>query len=325
MQIGTYVLRSNVLLAPMAGVTDRPFRQLCKQLGAGLGASEMIAATPHLWRSRESRRRVDHTGELAPHAVQIVGASPSSMAELARLSVDEGADIIDINMGCPARRVCRRAAGSALFSDEALVQRILEAVVRAVAVPVTLKMRTGPEPQRRNAVRVASLAEQSGIAAVSLHGRTRKCGYDLPAEYETVRAVKTAVSIPVIANGDIDSPQKARSVLATTRADAVMIGRAAWGNPWIFRNVNHFLRTGAHGQLPTLGAISDTVLGHLDQVYQLYGERTGVRIARKHLSWYCRGQSGGERFWRDVSRAETSEQQLTLTRAYYAGLQASVA
>jgi tRNA-dihydrouridine synthase B len=247
------------------------------------------------------------------------------MAQLACLSVDEGADIIDINMGCPARRVCRRLAGSALLSDEALVQRILEAVVRAVSVPVTLKMRTGPAPRHRNAVRVASIAEQSGVAAVSVHGRTRQCGYDRPAEYYTVRAVKAAVSIPVIANGDIASPQKARRVLAATGADAVMIGRAAWGNPWIFRDVDHLLRIGAYPQRPTLRAIGDTVLAHLHEVYRLYGERTGVRIARKHLSWYCRGQTGGDRFWRDVSRVETSVQQVKLTSVYYDWLAASAA
>ena len=325
MQIGTHVLRSNVFLAPMAGVTDRPFRQLCKRLGAGMAASEMIAAQPHLWHTRASRLRVNHRGEVPPRTVQIVGASPSAMAELARLSVDEGADIIDINMGCPARRVCRRAAGSALLSDEALVQRILEAVVRAVSVPVTLKMRTGTAPRYRNAVRVARIAEKSGVAAVSVHGRTRQCGYDRPAEYDTVRAVKTAVSIPVIVNGDIDSPHKAQSVLAATGADGVMIGRAAWGNPWIFGEVGHFLRTGLNAQRPTLRAIGDTVLTHLDEVYRLYGEQTGVRIARKHLSWYCRGQVEGNRFWREVSRVESSEQQVKLTSVYYDWLADSAA
>ncbi|WJW75188.1 tRNA dihydrouridine synthase DusB [Thiohalobacter sp. IOR34] len=320
MRIGPFELSNNLVLAPMAGVTDRPFRQLCKQLGAGLAVSEMVSSNSLLWGSEKTRRRANHEGETEPKSVQIAGADPQMMAEAARHNVDQGAQIIDINMGCPAKKVCNVMAGSALLRDEALVARILDAVVAAVEVPVTLKIRTGWDKSSRNAVRIAAIAEQAGIQALAVHGRTRACGYKGEAEYDTIRDIKQAVSIPVIANGDIRDPEKARFVLDYTGADAVMIGRAAQGRPWIFREIDHYLRSGEHLPEPDVAEIRDIMLGHLHKLYAFYGEYTGVRIARKHISWYSKGQRGGAVFRDRVNRVETVAEQLALTEAFFDGL-----
>jgi tRNA-dihydrouridine synthase B len=295
MFIGPYVLPNNVFVAPMAGVTDRPFRQLCKALGAGHAVSEMAASNPRLWASEKTARRLNHDGERAPVAVQLAGADAQMLAEAARYNVDRGAQIIDINMGCPAKKVCNVACGSALLKDVSQVKRILEAVVAAVDVPVTLKFRTGWDVPNRNAVQIAQLAQASGIAALTLHGRTRQCGFTGDAEYQTIREVKRAVTIPVIANGDIDSPEKASFVLAETGADAVMIGRAAQGRPWIFRETVHYLATGSHLPPPRVEEVRELLLGHLDDHYRFYGD-SGVRTARKHLIWYTRQLDGGRQF-----------------------------
>jgi tRNA-dihydrouridine synthase B len=296
MRIGPYALSNNVFVAPMAGVTDRPFRQLCRSLGAGYAVSEMAASNPRLWASEKTARRLNHAGEHAPVAVQLAGADPTMLAEAARYNVERGAQIIDINMGCPAKKVCSVASGSALLRDVDLVARILDAVVGAVEVPVTLKYRTGWDPGSRNAVEIARLAQSSGIAALTLHGRTRACGFGGSAEYETIRAVKEAVTIPVIANGDIDTPEKARAVLAYTGADAVMIGRAAQGRPWIFREIAHFLGSGEHLPAPEVHEVRELLLAHLEDHYGFYGDAVGVRTARKHIIWYTRRLEGGERF-----------------------------
>jgi tRNA-dihydrouridine synthase B len=287
MQIGPWVLPSRVVLAPMAGVTDRPFRILCRKLGAGLAASEMLTSDTRLWNTPKSRLRMSHEGEPEPRVVQLAGADPQALAEAARLNVDQGAQIIDLNMGCPAKKVCGKLCGSALLKDESLVSRILETVVKAVSVPVTLKIRTGWDPQHRNGVSIARIAESSGIQALAVHGRTRADFYDGMAEYETIRDIKSAIRIPVFANGDINVPQKAREVLDFTGADGVMIGRASHGAPWIFRAVNAFLSGGnAHSALSRT-EVRDIILAHLDSLYAFYGEETGVRVARKHLGWYC--------------------------------------
>ncbi len=320
MRIGPYPLRNRLVLAPMAGVTDRPFRQLCKELGAGLAVSEMVSSNSLLWGSKKTQRRANHEGEVEPRTVQIAGADPRMMAEAARHNVDRGAQIIDINMGCPAKKVCNVMAGSALLRDEALVGRILEAVVGAVEVPVTLKIRTGWDRSHRNGVRVARIAEQAGVQALAVHGRTRACGYKGEAEYDTIRAIKQAVAIPVIANGDIRDPEKARFVLEYTGADAVMIGRAAQGRPWIFREIAHFLETGRHLPEPGVDEIRDIMIGHLHNLYAFYGEFTGVRIARKHISWYSKGQRGGAAFRDRVNRVETVAEQLAMTEAFFAEL-----
>ncbi len=317
MRIGPYTIDPPVVLAPMAGVTDRPFRQLCKRLGAGLAVSEMVTADSRLWHTDKSRLRLDHAGEPGLKSVQIAGADPAMMAEAARLNVARGAQVIDINMGCPAKKVCNVAAGSALLRDEALVARILDAVVGAVEVPVTLKIRTGWDPEHRNGVRVARLAENVGIAALAVHGRTRACGFVGAVEYDTVRAIKAAVAIPVLVNGDIDSPEKAREALARTGADAVMIGRAAQGRPWIFREIAYYLSTGERLAEPGIAEVRDLLLGHLDTLHAFYGEHSGVRIARKHLGWYCRGRAGSEAFRDAVNRVETRQEQLACVRAYF--------
>ena len=287
MQIGPYVLPSPVVLAPMAGVTDRPFRILCRKLGAGLAASEMLTSDTRLWTSSKSRQRMNHEGEPEPRVVQLAGADPLALAEAARLNVALGAQIIDLNMGCPAKKVCGRLCGSALLTDEPLVARILEAVVRAVDVPVTLKIRTGWDRNRVNGVEIAAIAERCGIAALAVHGRTRADFYAGEAEYATIRAIKARVRVPVFANGDIVSGEKAREVLDFTGADGVMIGRASHGAPWIFRAVNHELRIGFETPALQRSETRDIILAHLDSVYSFYGEETGVRIARKHLGWYC--------------------------------------
>lgn len=320
MKIGPYPLKNNLILAPMAGVTDRPFRQLCRDLGAGMAVSEMVSSNSLLWGSAKTLRRANHTGESEPRSVQIAGADPRMMAEAARHNADRGAQIIDINMGCPAKKVCNVMAGSALLKDELLVARILEAVVAAVDVPVTLKIRTGWDKDNRNGIQVARIAEQSGIQALAVHGRTRACAYRGEAEYETIARIKQTVSIPVIANGDIDTPEKARQVLQQTGADAVMIGRAAQGRPWIFREIDHFLRTGVHLPEPELYEVRDILLGHLRNLYDFYGEQTGVRVARKHISWYSKGQRHGAAFRQAVNQVETADQQLALTYSFFTNL-----
>ena len=317
MQIGPYTLLPPVFLAPMAGVSDRPFRQLCRRLGAGLAVSEMVSANLRLWNSDKTRLRLDHAGEPEPRAVQLLGADPRTMAEAARLNVEWGAQIIDINMGCPARKVCGTLAGAALLRDEALVGRILEAVVGAVAVPVTLKMRTGWDLAHRNGVAIARIAEQAGIRAVTVHGRTRACGYQGPVDYASIREIKQAVTIPVIANGDIASPEKARHVLAETGADAVMIGRGAQGRPWIFREIAHFLATGERLPPPTPTEIGAWVAEHLGRLYEFYGEAAGVRLARKHLVWYSQPWREGVVFRARVNTVAQAREQQGLTRAFF--------
>ena len=324
MQIGPYKLSNNLVLAPMAGVTDRPFRQLCKSLGAGLAVSEMVSCNSLLWGSAKTLRRADHAGEIEPRSVQIAGADPAMMAEAAKFNVGNGAQIIDINMGCPAKKVCNVMAGSALLRDEALVGRILDAVVAAVDVPVTLKIRTGWDRQHRNALSVARIAEQAGIQALAMHGRTRACGYSGEAEYDTIAAVKAAVSIPVIANGDIRTPEQAKRVLEYTRADAVMIGRAAQGRPWTFRAIEHYLRPGERLPEPPVAWIRDLMLDHLQQLYRFYGEDVGTRVARKHIGWYSKGQTGGAAFRQFVNQTETAETQTAAVREYFDRLAAEV-
>ena len=324
MQIGPYRIEPRVILAPMAGVTDKPFRQLCKRLGAGLAVSEMTTSDPRFWNTRKSLHRMDHAGEPAPVSVQIAGTVPAVMAEAARHNAGQGAQIIDINMGCPAKKVCNAWAGSALMQDEALVARILAAVVAAVDVPVTLKIRTGWDACHRNAPAIARIAEDSGIAALAVHGRTRDQQYTGVAEYDTIAAIKAQLRIPVIANGDIDSPRKAREVLDRTGADAVMIGRAAQGRPWLPGEIAHFLATGEERAAPTLAGVRDILLGHLQALHEFYGEQAGVRIARKHLGWYAKDRPENAAFRSVVNRAETAEAQLRLTRDYFDALAAGV-
>jgi tRNA-dihydrouridine synthase B len=316
-RIGPYALPSNVLLAPMAGVTDRPFRILCRRFGAGLAASEMLSADVRLWDTPKSRRRMDHEGEPSPRVVQIAGFDPLMMAEAARRNVDAGAQIIDINMGCPAKKVCNRLAGSALLQDEALVARILHTVVRAVGAPVTLKTRTGWNPQNKNGLRIAKIAEDCGIAALAIHGRTRTDMYQGVAEHETVAAIKSAVKIPVFANGDIASAQHAREILDHTGCDGVMLGRAAQGRPWIFDEVNFFLATGENRSALALESVRDIMRAHLEDLYAFYGDQTGVRVARKHLSWYFRQHPGQEDLRNRLVRIETPEEQLSTLLSFY--------
>jgi len=321
MQIGPYTLGSRLAVAPMAGVTDRPFRQLCKTFGAGLAVSEMTSSDASLWHSSKSRRRRDHEGEAEPVSVQIAGTEPGRMAEAARFNVTHGAQIIDINMGCPAKKVCNVMAGSALMRDEGKVAAILEAVVAAVDVPVTLKIRTGWDRDHRNAVRIASIAESSGIQALSVHGRTRSDLFAGEAEYDTIAEVKRAVRIPVIANGDIDSADKAKQVLDHTGADAVMIGRAALGRPWIFREVLHFLRTGVRHVAPELAEIRDVLEAHVRALHEFYGESTGVRVARKHVGWYAKLLPGGAALRTQVNGLEAAPAQLAAIARFFARLE----
>ena len=325
MRIGTHTIAPGLILAPMAGVTDKPFRQLCKRLGAGLAVSEMTSGDPRLWHTRKSLHRMDHVGEPAPISVQIAGTEPMVLADAARYNVDHGAQIIDINMGCPAKKVCNAWAGSALMRDEALVARILEAVVAAVDVPVTLKIRTGWDARHRNGLQIARIAESAGIAALAVHGRTRDQQYTGTAEYETIAMIKSALSIPVMANGDIDSPQKAAYVLQATGADALLVGRAAQGRPWIFREIAHYLATGTVLPPPALSEVRDILLGHLHALHAFYGEYQGVRIARKHLGWYAKDRPENAAFRAVVNRAESADAQLRLTRGYFDALVAGVA
>ncbi|MCK2087404.1 tRNA dihydrouridine synthase DusB [Thauera aromatica] len=302
MQFAGFTLRNNLVLAPMAGVTDRPFRQLCKKMGAGLAVSEMVTSNSLLYGSEKTRRRANHDGEVEPIAVQIAGADPAMMAEAARYNADRGAQIIDINMGCPAKKVCNVMAGSALMQDEPLVARILEAVVNAVPhTPVTLKFRTGWNRAHRNAPAIARIAEDAGIRAIAIHGRTRSDQYMGEAEYDTIAHVKTLVKIPVIANGDITTPQKARQVLEHTGADGIMIGRAAQGRPWIFREIEHFLATGEELAPPLVSEIHQVCREHLADLYAFYGDERGVKIARKHISWYTKGLVGSAAFRRTMN------------------------
>jgi tRNA-dihydrouridine synthase B len=323
LRIGTLTLSNRLILAPMAGITDRPFRMLCRRLGAGLAVSEMLSANPDLRDTRKSRERADHRGEPGPIAVQIAGADPAQMAEAARVNVGQGARIIDINLGCPAKKVCRVAAGSALLRDEALVGRILETVVRAVDVPVTLKTRTGWSPQMRNLPRIARLARESGIAMLTVHGRTRACGYRGRAEHDSLRALRAETDLPLVVNGDIDSPQGARAALDYTGADAMMIGRAARGRPWIFRAIGHYLTTGLQLPEPSPAQIGQLLLEHLDALYSFYGEQRGLLIARKHIGWYVRSSPGATRgaelFRSRLVRADSVQEQTALVTAYFQG------
>ncbi len=320
MRIGPYSIAPAVVLAPMAGVTDKPFRLLCKRLGAGLAVSEMTISDPRFWNTRKSLHRMDHAGEPDPVSVQIAGTEPVQLAEAARYNVDHGAQLIDINMGCPAKKVCNAWAGSALMRDEALVARILEAVVAAVPVPVTLKIRTGWCAEVRNAPAIARIAEESGIAALAIHGRTRNQHYAGQAEYDTIAEVKSRLRIPVLANGDIDSPAKAAMVLRHTGADAVMVGRAAQGRPWIFRQIAHYLATGEELPEPSVPEVRDILLGHLQALHAFYGEEQGVRIARKHLGWYAKDRPENAAFRAVVNRAQTAQAQLALTGEYFQAL-----
>ena len=317
MQIGPHILRNNVFVAPMAGVTDRPFRQLCKELGAGYAVSEMAAANPRVWASEKSSRRTDHTGEMEPKAVQIAGSDPQELADCAKFNVDKGAQVIDINMGCPVKKVCNNWCGSALLQFEDVVERILHAVVAAVDVPVTLKFRTGWNRENKNALRIARIAEQAGIQMLTLHGRTRADGYTGDAEYETIAAVKASVGIPVVANGDITTPEKARFVLDKTGADAVMVGRAAQGRPWIFREIDHFLRTGEYLPAPLVAEVRKLMDEHLRAHYAFYGEGLGVRTARKHIGWYVRDLEGGEAFRQEMNRLESTTEQLRAVDSFF--------
>ncbi len=325
MQIGPHRIDPKVILAPMAGVTDKPFRLLCKRLGAGLAVSEMTTSDPRFWHTAKSLHRMDHVGEPDPVSVQIAGTVPEVMADAARFNVDHGAQLIDINMGCPAKKVCNAWAGSALMREPDLVARIVGAVVRAVDVPVTLKIRTGWDAAHRNAPEIARIAEDAGIAALAVHGRTRDQQYTGTAEYDTIAAIKAMLRIPVVANGDIDSPAKAKQVLEATGCDAVMVGRAAQGRPWLLGQIAHYLATGTPLPEPGPAEVRDILLGHLQALHAFYGESAGVRIARKHLGWYARDRPENAAFRAVVNRAQSADEQLRLTRDYFDALAAGVA
>ena len=317
MRIGSHLLEGNLILAPMAGVTDRPFRQLCKDLGATIAVSEMVAANPLLRNTRKSKLRLDHRGETGLCWVQIAGAEAKTLAEAAKYNVDNGADIIDINMGCPAKKVCRKAAGSALLADEGLVKDICQQVVEAVDVPVTLKIRTGTDSSNRNAASIAVIAEAAGISALTIHGRTRADKFQGDAEYKTIRAVREKVDMTLIANGDIDSPEKAKQVLGETQVNALMIGRAAQGNPWIFREISHYLKTG-NKHVPILrNEIEDILLSHIDQLHRFYGEQQGVKIARKHLGWYLQNLPSTQAFKQYFNQINGPKLQLIAVRSWF--------
>jgi tRNA-dihydrouridine synthase B len=322
MKIGAHQLRNGLLVAPMAGITDRPFRRIARRMGAGLAVSEMISSRPELRESRKTRLRQDHAGEPGPISVQIAGADPAMLAEAARYNADLGADIIDINMGCPAKKVCNVQAGSALLADEALVARILEAVVAAAGVPVTLKIRTGLAPERRNALRIAHIAEDAGVQAIAIHGRSRACMFGGHAEYDTIAEVKSRVRIPVIANGDVESPADAKRVLDLTGADGIMIGRAAQGRPWLFRSIARYLETGEQVPPPGLPEIGALLAEHLEGLYDLYGPEQGARVARKHIGWTVRDLPGGEAFRGEVVRIADAAAQHCAVNDYFAKLAA---
>jgi tRNA-dihydrouridine synthase B len=317
MRIGSRTLRNNLFVAPMAGVTDRPFRQLCKQFGAGLAVSEMVASNSLLWGSEKTRRRANHDGEVEPISVQIAGADPVMMADAARYNVEQGAQIIDINMGCPAKKVCNTMAGSALLRDEPLVRQILESVVKAVDVPVTLKFRTGWDTASKNAFEVAKIAEDSGVQLLSLHGRTRACGFSGRAEYDTIRELKRSTRLPVIANGDITTPEEAKQVLEYTGADGIMVGRAAQGRPWIFREIAHYLATGEKLPQPLVSEIHAVLIAHLHDLYSFYGIERGVKVARKHISWYTKGLAGSASFRHRMNQLERCEEQLAAVNGFF--------
>ena len=322
MILGPFQLSNQLFVAPMAGVTDRPFRQLCKRLGAGYAVSEMIASNAMLWNSEKTLRRANHDGETNPISVQIAGADPSMMAQAALLNIDRGAQIIDINMGCPAKKVCNVASGSALLQNEPLVAKILEEIVKSVQlnhpkVPVTLKIRTGWDRAHKNALRIAKIAEDSGIAMLTIHGRTKADLYHGEAEYETIAEVKASVKIPIVANGDINSPEKAKLVLEKTNADAIMIGRAAQGKPWIFREIDHFLKTGNYLPAPDISEISNIMHDHLLEHYLFYGNYIGLRSARKHIAWYCKGLRNSHQFRARMNTIESCEEQLKAVQDYF--------
>ncbi|HET7200304.1 MAG TPA: tRNA dihydrouridine synthase DusB [Burkholderiales bacterium] len=320
MRIGSRTLRNNLFVAPMAGVTDRPFRQLCKKFGAGLAVSEMVASNSLLWGSEKTRRRANHDGEVEPISVQIAGADPAMMADAARFNVAQGAQIVDINMGCPAKKVCNTMAGSALLKDEPLVRQILEAVVKAVDVPVTLKFRTGWDLANKNALKVARIAEESGIQLLSLHGRTRACGFSGKAEYDTISELKKSTRLPVVANGDITTPEEAKHVLEYTGADGIMIGRAAQGRPWIFREIGHYLSTGEKLPPPLVSEIHSVLIAHLHELYSFYGKERGVKVARKHISWYTKGLAGSASFRHRMNQLESCEEQLAAVNEFFEDL-----
>jgi tRNA-dihydrouridine synthase B len=317
MHIGPYQLENNLIVAPMAGITDRPFRQLCRRFGAGMAVSEMISSNSALWGHRKTMRRLDFAGEPGPISVQLLGADPTTMAEAAQVNAGHGAHIIDINMGCPAKKVCKIDAGSALLRDELRVARILEAVVGAVDIPVTLKIRTGWDPDHRNGVTIARIAEQSGIQALAVHGRTRACGFSGEAEYDTIRRIAATVEIPVIANGDIDTPEKAKKVLATTGAAGIMIGRAARGRPWLFREIAHYLTTGEKLPRPSRSWICDLLIEHLESLFVFYGEHQGVKVARKHIAWYSKNLPQSTQFRKQINRAESPQEQRALVEEFF--------
>jgi tRNA-dihydrouridine synthase B len=320
LKIGPYILDNNLILAPMAGVTDRPFRQLCKNMGAGLVVSEMLSSNPKVWNTTKSQLRMNHQGESGVRSVQIAGSEPSLMAQAAQFNVDNGAQIIDINMGCPAKKVNKKFAGSALLQQPQLVEAIVKAVVDAVAVPVTLKIRTGWDTDNRNGVQIAQIAEANGIQSLAVHGRTRACMYKGNAEYDTIRKIKETISIPVIANGDIMSVDDAKEVLRYTGADGIMIGRGAQGNPWIFRQISHFLSTGEYLLEPSIAEKLDVLTQHIQNVQQFYGDTTGVRIARKHVGWYVDKYDSDRTFRRAFNAIEEGESQIEALVAYFSSL-----
>jgi tRNA-dihydrouridine synthase B len=322
MRIGAHPLRNGLFVAPMAGITDRPFRRLARRYGAAIAISEMVSARPELRESRKSRLRMDHTGETGPISVQIAGADPAMLADAARYNVDRGAEIIDINMGCPAKKVCNAAAGSALLADEPRVGRILDAVVGAVRVPVTLKIRTGASPERRNALRIARIAESAGVQLLAIHGRTRACMFEGRAEYDSIAEVKALVRIPLVANGDVRTPQDAKRVLELTGADGIMVGRAAQGRPWLFREIAHFLTTGEHLAPPPVAEVGAALIEQLEGLYALYGSEQGARVARKHIGWTVRELPGGEALRCAVNKLDAAEAQRTAVNDYFERLAA---